>query len=304
MTTVNIRIEELAQQLDLEILERGKGIICFRSSEISRPGLQFAGFYDHFDPHRVQLIGNAEMNYLYSLPQDELKERMGRFMGLEIPCVVCARGKMPPEALLHSAREHQIPVFRAACNTDQAGHAISNYVERRLSRHILTHGVLMDIFGVGVLLRGESGMGKSEVALEMIRAGQRLVADDVVEVSRIGDKLVGRAPEQTRYFMEVRGIGIVDVRYLYGVGAVLPEKTIELVVDLEYYNEKQEYIRIGAEEARTVEILGVPLPNSVIPVSPGRNLAIVIEVVARNFRLKRLGYDPGAQFDAGLLRGE
>ena len=125
-----------------------------------------------------------------------------------------------------------------------------------------------------------------------------------MEVSRIGDKLVGRAPEQTRYFMEVRGIGIVDVRYLYGVGAVLPEKTIEVVVDLEYYNEKQEYIRIGAEEARTVEILGVPLPNSVIPVSPGRNLAIVIEVVARNFRLKRLGYDPGAQFDAGLLRGE
>lgn len=162
MTTVNIRIEELAQQLDLEILERGKGIICFRSSEISRPGLQFAGFYDHFDPHRVQLIGNAEMNYLYSLPQDELKERMRRFMGLEIPCVVCARGKMPPEALLHSAREHQIPVFRAACNTDQAGHAISNYVERRLSRHILTHGVLMDILASASFCGGKAAWAKAK----------------------------------------------------------------------------------------------------------------------------------------------
>lgn len=301
---VCMRVDELAQQLDMEILERGKGIVCFRSAEISRPGLQFAGFYEHFDPHRVQLIGNAEMNYLYSFPEEELEERMARFMGLDIPCVVCARGKMPPQALLKSARENQVAVFRAACNTDQASHAISNHIARRLSRHILTHGVLMDIFGVGILLRGESGMGKSETALEMIRAGQRLVADDVVEVNRIGDKLVGRAPEQIRHFMEVRGIGIVDVRYLYGVGAVLPEKEIDLVIDLESYSDRQQYLRTGGEQARTVEILGVPLPNTIIPVSPGRNLAIVIEVAARNFRLKRMGYDTGAQFDASLLRGE
>ncbi|MEA5060046.1 MAG: HPr(Ser) kinase/phosphatase [Candidatus Pelethousia sp.] len=299
---VCIRVEELAQQLDMEILERGKGVVCFRSAEISRPGLQFTGFYNHFDPHRVQVIGNAEMYYLYSLTENELRERMSRFMETEIPCVVCARGKVPPATVIEYAKKNEVAVFRALCNTDQTGHALNNFIADRLSRHILTHGVLMDIFGVGVLLRGESGVGKSETALEMIRAGQRLVADDVVEVSRIGDRLVGRAPEQIRHFMEVRGIGIVDVRYLYGVGAVLPEKEIDMVIDLKYYDSQEQYLRIGTEETSTVEILGVPLPNTIIPVSPGRNLAIVVEVAARNFRLKRLGYDTGAQFDSNLLR--
>lgn len=302
--SVSVRVEELAQQLDMEVLERGKGTVCFRSAEISRPGLQFTGFYDHFDPHRVQVIGNAEMYYLYSLSQIELRERMSRFMGMEIPCVVCARGKIPPDIMLECARKNEVAVFRALCNTDQTGHALNSFIADRLSRHILTHGVLMDIFGVGVLLRGESGVGKSETALEMIRAGQRLVADDVVEVSRIGDKLIGRAPEQIRHFMEVRGIGIVDVRYLYGVGAVLPEKEIDMVIDLKYYDSQEQYIRMGTEQARTVEILGVPLPNTVIPVSPGRNLAIVVEVAARNFRLKRMGYDTGARFSSSFPRGE
>lgn len=302
--SVCVRAEELAQQLDMNILERGKGIVCFRTPEINRPGLQFTGFYDHFDPSRVQVIGNAEMFYLYSLPKAQLQESMDRFMKTEIPCLVCARGKMPPEIVMECARRHQVAVFRTASSTDQAGHALNSFIAARLSRKILTHGVLMDISGVGVLLRGESGVGKSETALEMIRAGQRLVADDVVEVSRIGDKLMGRAPEQIRHFMEVRGIGIVDVRYLYGVGAVLPEKEIDLVIDLEQYDSQQEYIRTGAEQARTVEILGVPLPNTVIPVSPGRNLAIVVEVAARNFRLKQMGYDTGAQFDSSFLKGE
>ena len=298
-----IRVDALAQQLGFEVLEQGKESICFKSSEIGRPGLQFTGYYAHFDPRRVQLIGNAEMNYLYSLSHNELLERMSRFMGMDIPCVVCARGSMPPAEMLTCAKEHQVPVFRSFLSTDEAGHAICNYVARRLSRHILTHGVLMDVFGVGLLLRGESGMGKSEIALEMIRAGQRLVADDVVEVSRIGDSLIGRAPEQIRYFMEVRGIGIVDVRYLFGVGAVLPEKEIDLVVDMQYYEPQQKYLRTSGDEMRTVEILGVQLPNTVIPVSPGRNVAVVLEVVARNFRLKRLGYDPGAQFDPSALLG-
>lgn len=301
---VCVRVEELAQQLDMNILERGKGTICFRTPEINRPGLQFTGFYDHFDPSRVQVIGNAEMFYLYSLPPKQLQESMDRFMETEIPCLVCARGKMPPEMVMECARQHQVAVLRTACSTDQAGHTLNSFIAARLSRKILTHGVLMDISGVGVLLRGESGVGKSETALEMIRAGQRLVADDVVEVSRIADRLVGRAPEQIRHFMEVRGIGIVDVRYLYGVGAVLPEKEIDLVIDLEQYDSQEVYIRTGAEQARTVEILGVPLPNTVIPVSPGRNLAIVVEVAARNFRLKQMGYDTGAQFDSSFLKGE
>lgn len=301
---VCVRTEELAQQLQMDILEPGKGTICFRSPEISRPGLQLTGFYDHFDPHRVQVIGNAEMYYLYSLSEAELRERMERFLETEIPCVVCARGKTPPDIVLACAREKQVAFFRTHLNTDQAGHALNNFIAGRLSRQVLTHGVLMDIFGVGVLLRGESGVGKSETALELIRAGHRLVADDVVEVSRIGDKLVGRAPERIRHYMEVRGIGIVDVRYLYGVGAVLPEKEIDMVVDLKNYDEKEQYIRLRADQERTVDILGIPVPNTVIPVSPGRNLAVVVEVVARNFRLKRMGYDTAAQFESSFLRGE
>ena len=302
--SVCMRVEDLAQDLDLEILERGKGQVCFSSAEISRPGLQFTGFYDHFDPRRVQVIGKAEMNYLYSLPEAALEERMERFMGLEIPCVICARGYMPPDTLLKKAKEHQVAVFREACNTDQAGHKVNNYLARRLSKTILTHGVLMDVYGVGVLIRGESGMGKSETALELIRAGQRLVADDVVEVSRVGDKLLGRAPEQTRHFMEVRGIGIVDVRYLFGVGAVLLEREIDLVIDLENYSSQEKYIRTGADSLRSVELLGMPVPQTVIPVSPGRNMATVIEVAARNFRLRQLGYNTGAQFEQDFLKGE
>ena len=302
--SICVRAEELARELEMDILEPGKGTICFHSPEISRPGLQLTGFYDHFDPHRVQVIGNAEMYYLYSLKEDSLRERIGRFLETEIPCVVCARGKTPPDIVLACAREKKVAFFRTHLNTDQAGHALNSFIAARLSRQVLTHGVLMDLFGVGVLLRGESGVGKSETALELIRAGQRLVADDVVEVSRIGDKLVGRAPERIRHFMEVRGIGIVDVRYLYGVGAVLPEKEIDLVIDLKNYDDKDQYFRLGPEQERKVDILGIPLPNTVIPVSPGRNLAIVVEVAARNFRLKRMGYDTAAQFDSSFLRGD
>lgn len=301
--SVCVRVEELARELEMDILVAGKGVICFRSPEISRPGLQFTGFYDHFDPNRVQVIGNAEMYYLYSLPTDALRESMNRFMETSIPCVVCARGKTPPDIVLECAQAHDVAVFLSRHNTDQAGHTLNNFIAGRLSRKILSHGVLMDISGVGVLLRGESGVGKSETALEMIRAGHRLVADDVVEVSRIGDRVVGRAPEKIRHFMEVRGIGTVDVRYLFGVGAVLPEKEIDLIIDLADFDSQAQYIRTGAEKERTVEILGVPLPNTVIPVSPGRNLAIVVEVAARNFRLRRMGYDTGAQFDASFLKG-
>lgn len=302
--SVCIRVEELARELEMDILVGGKGVVCFHSPEISRPGLQFTGFYDYFDPSRVQVIGNAEMYYLYSLPADALRESMNRFMETAIPCVVCARGKTPPDAVLECAENHKVAIFRTHCNTDQAGHSLNSFIADRLSRKILTHGVLMDIFGVGVLMRGESGVGKSETALEMIRSGHRLVADDVVEVSRIADRLVGRAPEKIRHFMEVRGIGTVDVRYLFGVGAVLPEKEIDLVIDLDDFGGHEQYIRTGAEQERTVEILGVPLVNAVIPVSPGRNLAIVVEVAARNFRLRRMGYDTGAQFDSSFLKGE
>ena len=293
MESVSITVSEISKELDFQVLEPGKGSICFRTHEISRPGLQFTGFYAEFSPRRVQLIGNAEMAYLYSLGDESLRERMSQFMGLNPPCIVCARDNQPPEILLQSAREYGVPVFRTQLNTDTAGHVISSLLQKKLAPRILLHGELMDVYGVGVMIRGESGSGKSETALELIRSGHRIVADDVVEVSRVGGRLVGRAPDTIRYKMDIRGIGLIDLRYLYGMGAILPEKDIDFVIDLESFDE---YKRANHPEAGVTDILGIGVKNSFIPVSSGRNVAVVIEVAVRNFRLRQLGYDPAKEF--------
>lgn len=288
---VRIDVAALAGALELEILTPGKGAIEFTTGEINRPGLQFTGYYSHFFEQRVQLVGNAEMHYLKGLDLTERDECMQRFMAAGIPCVICARGNRPPDEMLHYAQEYSVPVFLSNSITDDISHSITAYVGRALAPKVLMHGVLMDVFGVGILLKGESGMGKSETALEMIKQGHRLVADDVVEITRVSpNRVSGRAPELTRHLMEVRGIGIVDVRYLFGIGAVILEKSIDLVVDLELWNASSEYERIG-RDLQYSKILGVDVPTTLIPVSPGRNLAVVIEVAARKFRLNRLGYD-------------
>lgn len=290
MESVNITVSEISKELDFQVLEPGTGSICFRTHEISRPGLQFTGFYAEFSPKRVQLIGNAEMSYLYSLSDDDLQERMSHFMGLNPPCIVCARDNHPPKILLDNAHKYGVPVFKTSLATDTAGHVISSLLQKMLAPRILLHGELMDVHGVGVLIRGESGSGKSETALDLIRSGHRIVADDVVEVSRVGDRLVGRAPDLIRYKMDVRGIGLIDLRYLYGMGAILPEKDIDFVIDLESF---EDYKLANHPEDGMTDILGIGVRNAVIPVSSGRNVAVVIEVAVRNLRLKQLGYDGG-----------
>jgi len=294
--SITLTNEEIASSLDMAVLVRGAGKVVFTTAEIGRPGLQLAGYYSHFAQKRVQLIGNSETDYLYGMEYAEAFDRLDRFMSSGIPCVVCARNNMPPQALIDCAEKYAVPVFLSAALTDDIGHRITNYLSRKLAPKALIHGVLLDVFGVGILLRGASGMGKSETALEMIKQGHRLVADDVVELTRVTDnRLVGRAPEVTRCMIEVRGIGIVDVRYLFGVGAVVEEKSVELVMDLEFWQADQEYDRLGNGE-RTTQILGVSVPETVLPVSPGRNLAVVVEVAARNFLLKRMGYDTSGDF--------
>lgn len=293
MESVNISVNDISRELGFQVLESGKDSISFHTHEISRPGLQFTGFYEKFAPKRVQLIGNAEMYYLYSLGEDELRERMDHFMGLNPPCIVCARNNYPPQILLQSAKKCGVPVFKTSQDTDTAGHIISSLLQVRMAPRILLHGELMDVYGVGVLIRGESGSGKSETALELIRSGHRIVADDVVEVSRVGDRLVGKAPDLTRHIMDVRGIGLIDLRYLYGMGAILPEKDIDFVIDLESF---EEYKKANHTEDGVAEILGREVKNAVLPVSPGRNVAVVIEVAVRNFRLKQLGYDGSREF--------
>ena len=293
---VKVSVEEFCRQLGLEILSGTSAEIEFSTDEINRPGLQFTGYYEDFLAKRVQLIGNAEMHYLFDLPQDRLLEAMRRFMSFKMPCIVCARGQRPPAIMLECAQEHNIPVFLSQRKTGEINHAISEFLERQLAPRILLHGVLMDVSGIGTLLMGDSGIGKSETALEMIKNGHRLVADDVVEITRLSESLVGCSPKLTQNLMEVRGIGLVNVRYMYGVGAVMMQKQIDLVLKLRLWDEKIEYDRMRMGE-RTTDILGIQVPCTELPVSPGRNIAAIVEVAARNFRLKRMGYDIAADFE-------
>ena len=288
---VEVSVREICGELEITALEPGSGSISFQTPEISRPGLQFTGFYEKFSPKRVQLIGNAEMYYLYSLTPEQLADRMERFMGLHVPCIVCARGNKPPEILLEKARHYGVPVFITNRTTDRVGHEISSFIQKKLARRILLHGELMDIYGTGVLIRGESGLGKSETALELIKRGHRLIADDAVEVKRISsDTLVGCAPELIRYYMELRGIGVINVRHLYGMGAVKPETNIDLVVSMEPWEDGKAYDRLGLTN-ETASFLGVSLPQVTIPVRPGRNLAVIMELAAMNNRQKKMGYN-------------
>ncbi len=298
---LKISAEKFAKVLDAKIFCEGNGDIVLAKSEVNRPGLQFTGFYTHFDEERLQLIGNAEMHYLYSLSEAEQKDCVERFMKSGIPCIVCARNNEPPKPLVDAAKKYKIPLFVSPVITGELGYRINNFIKKETAPMVRLHGVFLDVFGVGILLMGESGMGKSETALEMIKEGHRLVADDVVEVTKVAsDRLSGSAPELTKHLLEVRGIGLIDVRYLYGVGAVIQEKTIDFVIEMELWNEHANYERTGLSEQKT-EILGVSLPCAKIPVSPGRNLAIVIEAAARNFRLKKLGYNAALEFDKKLF---
>ncbi len=292
-----ISVEEFSRDLEFRVLEQGRGEFTVDESDINRPGLQFTGYYAHFASNRIQLLGNAELHYLRQLEKDTLALRMKELMEYPLPCVVVARGHQPPEALLHAAAKKEIPVFGSDSATTKVSHKITNYFDRKLAPTVTRHGVLLDVYGVGVMLTGESGMGKSETALELIKRGHRLVADDVLEIKRVAEnRLSCSAPPLTRHLMELRGIGIIDVRYMYGVGAVIAEKSIDLVMELEMWQEGKAYDRLGIDEQYT-EVLGVKVPIILVPVRPGRNLAIIVEVAARNYRLKKLGYDAAREFD-------
>lgn len=299
---VTISTAEFARDLHMTECVKAREDFFITSSDINLPGLQFTGYYVHFMADRVQLVGNAEMFYLMELSPEVRRTRMEEFFQHEnIPLIVIARGHGAPDEMAENARRSNVPVVCTPLTTTRASHVVTHYLDMKLAPTITRHGVLVDVYGVGILLLGESGVGKSETALELIKRSHRLVADDVVDIRRVADdRLVGKAPELTRHLMEIRGIGLIDVRYMYGVGAVIQEKSIDLVIDLEMWNEKKEYDRLGMED-NFVSILGVNITHITIPVRPGRNLAIIVEVAARNFRLKRLGYHTAKEFDRRLM---
>ncbi|WP_129723673.1 HPr(Ser) kinase/phosphatase [Xylanivirga thermophila] len=298
----SIPIDDLTRSLDLETLycEEEHTAVDIDTSDINRPGLQFAGFFDYFASDRMQVLGKVEMNYLEQLNPVVRDERLDVYFSYDIPCLIVARDMEVPEYIMKYAKKYKRPVFSSKRVTTALINKLISYLDSQLAPRVTRHGVLVDVYGVGIFLAGESGIGKSETALELVKRGHRLVADDAVEIKKVAEnRLIGESPELIRHFMEIRGIGIIDIKSMYGVGSVINNKPLDLVIYLEFWDEKKEYDRLGLSEEYT-DILGVKLPKLVIPVRPGRNLAIIVEVAARNWRLKKLGYNAAKELDDRL----
>lgn len=288
-----VSLSEVVKEFQLEPLCEDVSIddIEITTSDVNRPGLQLSGYMEFFGSDRIQIIGKVETTYLASLsPQDRLK-RLDNFFRTGFPCLVIARGQEPFEEMLVVSRKYGIPIFRTYDITSRFMSGLIRYLNLMLAPRVSEHGVLVEVYGEGVLILGESGVGKSETALELVKRGHRLIADDVVEIRRVSDKtLLGSAPESIRHFIEIRGIGILDVKNLYGMGSVKMLENINLVIKLELWKENKMYDRLGLEDQFT-DILGISVPSLVIPVRPGRNLAIIVEVAAMNNRQKKMGYN-------------
>lgn len=289
-TETDVDVVSFAERLNLEILHAAKKkSMHIATFNVSRPGLQLAGFYEHFSSERVQVIGEQEMTFLERMSAAERKTAIETLFGYDFPCLVLTTVVPPVTELMDAAVRFDRNVFRSPLRSTAFMNELSIYLNELLAPTETIHGVLVDIFGVGVLLTGQSGIGKSETALELIQRGHRLVADDAVTLNRISDKLVGVSPASIRHLMEVRGIGIIDIRAMFGAGAIRQSKVVDVVVRLEPWQDGKQYERLG-DEQRTTELLGTELPLYEIPVKPGRNLAIILEVVARNHRLDSMGF--------------
>ena len=269
-----------------------------RTPDLNRPGMQFCGFYEFFAFERPQLIGKVEMAYLEKKTSEERRAILEQYFRFPVPCIIICRSLVPPVELLSAAESHDVPVYSSSLVTSKFTALAIHYLNRCLAPHITKHGVLLDVYGVGVFLSGKSGVGKSEAALELIKRGHQLVADDVVDICRISDsRLIGTCPEKVRHLMEIRGIGVIDVKAMYGIGAVAVSKTIDLIIELETWDENKAYDRIGLMDDE-IEIMGVHVPHQTMPIKPGRNLAIIVEVAARNLSLKRSGYHAAKELSA------
>lgn len=261
------------------------------TADIIRPGLQMAGYFDWFSFERVQIMGKAETLYFKTLDENVKRERLDKFFSFPIPALIVANDMEVDEIIIYYAKKYKRPVFKSNEKTDKLVNIMINFLEEELADETTLHGVCLEVFGVGVLLRGKSSIGKSEAALELINRGHRLVADDAVIIKRVEGGLKATCPELTRHLMEIRGIGILDIQHLFGVGSIRLEQFVELVIELEEWDENKEYDRIGVDD-EFMEILSEKVPMVTLPVRPGRNISAIIEIAAKNYRQKLLGYNP------------
>ena len=303
MEKYSISLEQIIEEFSLETtyLPTAASDIMISSPEINRPGLPLCGFFELFDAERIQVFGRAEVRFLEEKADDDEYKTLDAFFAMHPPAVVVTSRLEVPPHMEECAEKYDVPVLRTTERTSEFVAAMIAYLNVQLAPRLTRHGVLVEVYGEGILILGDSGVGKSETAIELVKRGHRLIADDAVEIKRTSAKaLVGSAPEIIRHYVELRGIGIVDVRRLFGMGAVKQTEKIDLVVTLEPWVQGKMYDRLGME-SETTEILGINVPSLTIPVRPGRNLAVVLEIAAMNNRQKKMGYNTAEEFNKRLM---
>lgn len=290
--TRSVKVSELVKDVSLEILA-GHDYLDreIKTSDLSRPALELTGYFSYYPYDRIQLFGRTEISFMEKMTEDERLIVMRRICHKEIPALLVSRGLEPPIEFIQAAEEAQIPILKSENSTTRLSSNVTNYLEGRIATRLSVHGVLVDIYGMGVLITGDSGIGKSETALELIQRGHRLVADDRVDLYMLDEhRIVGEPPEVLAHLIEIRGVGIIDVINLFGVGSIRTSKTVNLVVDLKMWDKELQFDRLGSADENN-RYFNVDIPKISIPVRTGRNLAIIIEVAAKNFRAKQMGYD-------------
>ncbi len=292
-TQFSLSLAKIIKEVQLEpfYMPRSPEDIEIVSMDIDRPGLELTGYLDFFDGNRIIIFGNTEFAYLGQFEEDKQFELVDKLFTMQPPAIIIARNLEPTEAIVKSAEKNGIPILRSVETTSAISASLITFLNAELAPRITRHGVLVEVYGEGVLLIGDSGVGKSEIAIELIKRGHRLIADDAVEIRRVSNRtLVGASPANIRHFIELRGIGIINARRIFGMGAVKLTEKIDMVINMEQWDTEKVYDRIGMDNTYT-EIMGIQVPIMTIPVKPGRNLAIIIEVAAMNNRQKKMGYN-------------
>lgn len=293
----SVTVEEIIKQLNMEIIYAPENIssLVVTENDCNRPGIQLMGFYEYFNAERVQICGNMEFAYLASLDEKTRYERIDALFATKIPLFIVARGHELYPEMVEIAKKYVVPIARTQDSTTAFIAALIGYLNVELAPRITRHGVLIEVYGEGILIVGESGVGKSETAIELVKRGHRLVADDAVEIRKTSNRtLVGSSPDNIRHFLELRGIGIINTRRLFGMGAVKVSENIDLIVEFEPWDSTKIYDRMGVDNEYTT-ILGIKIPSLTIPIKPGRNLAVILEVAAMNNRQKKMGYNAAAE---------
>ena len=298
---IQVTTRDVMEKFNLQLISGQEGIGRYiTTSDISRPGLEMAGYFTHYPANRVQLLGMTELSFFELLPEADKRDRMMQLCSQNTPAVIISRGLEVPPELIVASNENHVPVLKTKLTTTRFSSRLTNFLESKLAPTTAIHGVLVDVYGIGVLLIGKSGVGKSETALELVKKGHRLVADDCVEIRQESENLlIGSPPPLLEHLLEIRGIGIIDIMTLFGASAVRPSKRITLIVELENWDPEKSYDRLGLDEEK-MRIIDMDLTKLTIPVQPGRNVSVIIEVAAMNYRLKKMGVNAAEEFSRRL----